>query len=50
MLADWQATTGISARLVDVAAVDASPPSPRQMVAALREILHNIAKHAQAGR
>ena len=48
VLADWQATTGISARLVDVAAVDASPAVTQQMVAALREILHNIAKHAQA--
>ena len=48
VLADWQATTGISARLVDVAAVDASAAVTQQMVAALREILHNIAKHAQA--
>ena len=48
VLVDWQATTGISARLVDVAAVDASPAVTSQMVAALREILHNIAKHAQA--
>ena len=48
VLADWQATTGISARLVDVAAVDASPAVTSQMVAALREILHNIDKHAQA--
>jgi signal transduction histidine kinase len=48
VLADWQATTGITARLVDVAAVDASAAVTAQMVAALREILHNIAKHAQA--
>jgi signal transduction histidine kinase len=49
VLADWQATTGITAQLVDVAAVDASPAVTAQMVAALREILHNIAKHAEAG-
>ena len=48
VLADWQATTGIPARLVDVAAVDASAAVTAQMVAALREILHNIAKHAHA--
>jgi signal transduction histidine kinase len=48
VLTDWQATTGIRARLVDVAAVDASPAVTAQMVAALREILHNIAKHARA--
>ena len=47
VLADWQATTGISARLVDVAAVDASPAVTQQLAAALREILHNIAKHAR---
>jgi signal transduction histidine kinase len=48
VLADWQATSGIPARLVDVAAVDASAAVTTQMVAALREILHNIAKHAHA--
>jgi signal transduction histidine kinase len=48
VLADWQATTGITARLGDVAAVDASAAVTAQMAAALREILHNIAKHAQA--
>jgi signal transduction histidine kinase len=48
VLADWQATSGISARLVDVAAVDASAAVTTQMVAALREILHNIVKHARA--
>lgn len=47
-LCEWQNETGISARLVDVAAVDASAEVTAQMVAALREILHNIAKHAQA--
>ena len=49
VLADWQATTGISARLVDVARRGREPAVTEQMVAALREILHNIAKHAQAG-
>ena len=49
VLADWQATSGIGARLVDVAAVDAKRRRhDPQMVAALREILHNVAKHAQA--
>jgi len=49
VLAEWQAATGITARLVDVAAVDACPTVTAQMVAALREILHNVEKHAHAG-
>jgi signal transduction histidine kinase len=48
MLRDWQADTGIPARLVGVAAVDASPVVTQQMASALREILHNIDKHARA--
>jgi signal transduction histidine kinase len=48
MLRDWQADTGIPARLVGVAAVDASPVVTQQMASALREILHNVDKHARA--
>jgi signal transduction histidine kinase len=48
ILTDWQAKTGTTARLIDVAAVDASPVVTQQMTAALREILHNIDKHARA--
>ena len=48
VLRDWQAASGIPARLVDVAAVDASAPVTAQMVAAMREILHNVEQHARA--
>jgi signal transduction histidine kinase len=48
LLRDWQAETGIPARLVHVGAVDAGPVVTSQMAGALREILHNIDKHAQA--
>jgi signal transduction histidine kinase len=48
MLRDWQAETGIPAQLVHVGAVDAGPVVTSQMAAALREVLHNIEKHAQA--
>jgi signal transduction histidine kinase len=48
MLRDWQADTGIPARLVHVGAVDVSPVVTQQMTSALREILHNIDKHAHA--
>ena len=47
ILTEWQTETGTTARLVDVAAVDASPAVTQQMTAALREILHNIDKHAR---
>ena len=49
ILRDWEAETGIPARLVDVGAVDASPVVTSQLASALREILHNIDKHARAG-
>ena len=48
MLRDWQADTGTPARLVGVAAVDATPVVTQQMALALQEILQNIAKHADA--
>ena len=48
ILADWQQQTGTTARLVSVQAVDASPVVTSQMSSALREILHNIDKHAEA--
>jgi signal transduction histidine kinase len=48
MLRDWQAETGIPARLVGVDAVDAGPIVTSQMTSALGEILHNISKHAHA--
>jgi signal transduction histidine kinase len=48
ILRGWEAETSITARLVDVGAVDASPVVTQQMTSALREILHNISKHAHA--
>jgi signal transduction histidine kinase len=48
MLRDWQSETGITARLVDVGAVDASPDVAQQLTAALGEILRNISQHAGA--
>ncbi len=48
ILADWQQQTGTTAQLVSVQAVDASPQVTSQMSSALREILHNIDKHAAA--
>lgn len=48
VLADWEAETGVRARLRTVRAVDAAPEVTHQMAAALIEILHNVAKHAGA--
>jgi signal transduction histidine kinase len=49
VLSDWQLQVGIPARLTAVRAVDAAPQVTTQMAAALGEILHNVAKHADAG-
>lgn len=48
ILDDWSAETGVGARLSVVRAVDADPAVTVQLAAALREMLHNIAKHAEA--
>jgi len=50
ILDDWRAETGIDAELTTVQAVDADPVVTIQLAAALREMLHNIAKHAGATR
>jgi signal transduction histidine kinase len=48
ILSAWQEETSIVARLSIVEAVDAAPVVTHQMAYALREILHNITKHARA--
>jgi signal transduction histidine kinase len=48
ILAAWQSETGTPARLGTVEAVDAGPEVTHQMAYALREILHNVTKHARA--
>jgi signal transduction histidine kinase len=48
ILDDWAGETGIDAELSVVQAVDADPSVTVQLAAALREMLHNIAKHAGA--
>ncbi|HEY0239241.1 MAG TPA: histidine kinase [Friedmanniella sp.] len=47
-LAAWQASSGITAHLVEVEVVDADPHVTAELAAALGEILHNVEKHAQA--
>ncbi len=46
----WRTETGIEVSLTSVQAVDADPRVTEQMERALGEMLHNIDKHAQAGR
>ncbi|WP_152361753.1 sensor histidine kinase [Microlunatus speluncae] len=46
----WQTESGIPAVLNSVQAVDADPRVTEQMERALGEMLHNVAKHAEAGR
>jgi signal transduction histidine kinase len=46
----WRQDTGIAARLSAVRVVDAAPAVTGQLQLALSEILHNIAKHAQASQ
>lgn len=48
VLAHWQSETGILAQVRTVESVDAGPAVTHQMAWALREILHNVAKHAKA--
>ena len=48
VLRGWERESGVPARLTEVVVVDADPEVTRQLAAALGEILHNIAKHAQA--
>jgi signal transduction histidine kinase len=50
LLDGWQRETGVEATLTTVEVVDADPVVNRQLVAALGEILHNVDKHAHAGR
>lgn len=49
VLRTWEAETGIATTLAAVGAVDADPTVTGQLAAALRELLHNVAKHARAG-
>jgi signal transduction histidine kinase len=46
----WSAATGVATRLSVVRGVDADPAVTVQLAAALREMLHNIDKHAEATR
>ena len=46
----WEQTTGTAACFSAVDAVDTSPAVARQLRAVLGEALHNVAKHAKAGR
>jgi signal transduction histidine kinase len=48
LIEQWQADTGVRARLSTVRAVDAAPVVTSQMAHALGEILHNVSKHAAA--
>ena len=48
ILDDWSAETGVASELSVVRVVDADPAVTVQLAAALREMLHNIAKHAEA--
>jgi signal transduction histidine kinase len=48
ILDDWSAQTGVASELSVVRVVDADPAVTVQLAAALREMLHNIAKHAEA--
>lgn len=50
ILDDWRSTSGTEAELSVVEAVDADPAVTEHVAAALREMLHNIAKHADATR
>lgn len=46
----WRGETGVATTLTSVDAVDADPRVTEQMERALGEMLHNIAKHAEAER
>lgn len=50
ILDDWSGETGIGTELAVVRAVDSDPEVTAELAAALREMLHNIGKHAQATR
>lgn len=50
ILDDWSDATGVETELSVVEAVDSDPEVTGQLAAALREMLHNIAKHAGATR
>jgi signal transduction histidine kinase len=50
ILDEWRPESGIDVELTTVQAVDADPLVTEQMAAALREMLHNITKHAGASR
>ena len=50
VLVQWETRTGVPARLRTVRAADAAPQVTHQMATALGEILHNVEKHARAGR
>jgi ABC-type Na+ transport system ATPase subunit NatA len=50
ILDTWSAATGVATRLSVVRGVDADPAVTVQLAAALREMLHNIDKHAEATR
>jgi signal transduction histidine kinase len=50
ILDTWSAAAGVATRLSVVRGVDADPAVTVQLAAALREMLHNIDKHAEATR
>jgi signal transduction histidine kinase len=50
ILDEWRRSCDVVADIAVVEAVDADPAVTAQMAAALREILHNIGKHARATR
>lgn len=50
LLRAWEADTGVATTLQAVGVVDAHPATTGQLAAALRELLHNVVKHARASR